>query len=365
MAEWQCDGFENHCPSGLRGSNPLPSAAVARVVLKKDEQKRFIREVKVATKMSWRELSEIIGVSARTLRDWQKERYLVNYNALLKLSEFSNVSLPEILEKRSEYWSVHKAGRKGAYARMEIYGNPGTAEGRRKGGLISQQRRRENPEKYRAIGCLLRKVVNYPPHSQKLAEAFGILLGDGGINSSQVSISLNAVDDSEYATFVKNLFESLFKIEVTSRKYKNRRNTLILVISGVNLVEFLVKQGLKVGNKVRHQIAIPGWIMKNQLYRRACARGLMDTDGCVFDEKHHYKGKVYSYKALTFTNYSYPLMKQYIRILQNLKIKTIINSRKRISIRRNEQIERYVRFIGSNNPKHLKKLSDFGGVPER
>lgn len=270
--------------------------------------------------------------------------------------------MPEILEKRPEYWSVYKAGRKGAYARLKIYGPLGTFESRRKGGLIAQQRRRECPEKYKALGCNLRKVVAHPSHSPELAEAFGILLGDGGINPAQVTITLNAIDDKKYALFVKDLFEDLFKIKVSFNKRRSRGDIITLTMSGVNMVEFLVEQGLKVGNKVRQQVAIPSWIMRNQLYTRACVRGLMDTDGSVFTERHCYKDKVYSYKVLTLTNYSRPLIKQCRKILQNLKIKSIINNEKRFSVRIKTRIKKYLDLIGTNNPKHYRKFLDSGGV---
>lgn len=357
----------------LAGSSPAPSALrfliwgglMTRVVFREGKQHEFIEKVKKATELSWQNLGEFVGVSRPTLYGWRKEKDFASYEALLKLSHFSKVSLPKILEKRPKYWHISEAARKGAYARKKIYGPLGTLESRRKGGLVSQQRRRENPEKYREMGCFVRKLINKPPHSLKLAEAFGILLGDGGISRTQAVVSLNSVDDKEYVVFVKNLFEDLFKIKISFYGRQSRGNVIDLVMSGMNLVDFLVKNGLKIGNKVKQQVAIPDWIMKNQFYSRACTRGLMDTDGCVFTEKHSHKDKIYSYKCLGLTNYSRPLIEQCQNVFQNLKIKVIINSDKRITIRTKERIKRYVRFIGTNNPKHLRKLENLGEVPER
>lgn len=70
-----------------------------------------------------------------------------------------------------DFWYVTKGARKGALRRLELYGDLGTPEGRRKGGINSQLRRKENPEKYRLLGCNLRKKFKIEKSSIEFAEA--------------------------------------------------------------------------------------------------------------------------------------------------------------------------------------------------
>ncbi|MBU1126996.1 MAG: hypothetical protein ABIH88_03550 [Patescibacteria group bacterium] len=324
---------------------------MTRLVFGKGRQKKFISEAKRATNLTWEELGQSVGVSGRTLRDWKGERLLGSGKELLKLSKNSGISLPEILETKEEYWSARKQAKNGAYAKMRIYGPPGTPEGRRKGGLVSQQRRRENPERYE--NCNLRKKVFCPRHSSSLAEAFGILLGDGGITKDQVFITLNAIADKNYVLFVESFFADLFKIKVSKRR---RVNALILYMSGENLVEFLVREGLCVGNKVRQQVGVPDWITANPLYSRSCLRGLMDTDGCAFIHRYKVNGKKYSYRKIAFANRSIPILKFAKDTLKQFKFNPKEAFGIQVLLYSDKEFERYFKVIGSHN-KRLTKFA--------
>jgi hypothetical protein len=111
----------------------------------------------------------------------------------------------------------------------------GTLESRIKGGKISQQRRRENPEKYRKLGCIVRKNFVVPKYSETFAELVGIILGDGAISRYQVRISLDSNRDKGYMPFVAGVMESQFG-EFPSIAQAKGENCTNLTISGVNLV---------------------------------------------------------------------------------------------------------------------------------
>ncbi len=108
-----------------------------RVKLLKGEQRKFLDNAAKKTGLSWNEISRLSGVCIRTLFDWRREKYRMTYEALLKLQEISRISVPKNIKIIPEYWINQKAARLGAIARYELYGNPGTPEGRRKGGMIS------------------------------------------------------------------------------------------------------------------------------------------------------------------------------------------------------------------------------------
>lgn len=108
-----------------------------------------------------------------------------------------------------------------------------------------------------------RKTIRITQKSKGLAELFGIIFGDGGINNDwQLVISLNSYSDLKYSSYIKGLLERLFAIKVAARKRPNQ-NTLVLVCSSSNLVNFLVKNGAVRGNKVVQKIDIPDWINNN------------------------------------------------------------------------------------------------------
>jgi hypothetical protein len=135
-----------------------------RLVFEVGDQVRFFRKIKKVSGLSNNVLGSLVGVSGRSFGDWVNGK---------------------ILEEREEFWSGRINGRKAALERLRVYGPPGTPEGRSKGGLVSWQRRRENPDVYRKQGCIVGNEFNKPKKSEDLAEFIGIVLGDGCLTKSQ------------------------------------------------------------------------------------------------------------------------------------------------------------------------------------
>lgn len=123
----------------------------------------------------------------------------------------------------------------------------------------------------------------------------GIILGDGSIGKSQISITLHAEDDKEYSKFVVNLIKKLFDVYIGTCR-KKACKAVSYNISRTELIRFCTKKlGLKQGNKVKQNVDIPAWIKRNKRYAIACVRGLVDTDGCIFSHKYKVNGKWYLY----------------------------------------------------------------------
>ncbi len=326
-----------------------------RVVFAKGQQRAYLVAIKEALGGGVRNLASCVGVHARTIRDWQREKYLISQQALTLLQKISGVACPTILEVLPDYWSTSKAGRVGSRRRAERYGNPGTAEGRRRGGFISY-------EKLRASGALtgfqLRKAIVRPKRSSSLAEFIGIVLGDGGITDHQVTITLNAVTDREYADLVVRLFGQLLGLTPSRR---TRENACVIVVSRVELVEFLQSHGVVQGNKVRHQVDVPSWILEDPRHVKACLRGLMDTDGSVYLSHHTVGEAKYKHVCMCFTNYSKPLVASVHRMLSDLGYHPT-RARNRVFLYRQQDIHRYFKEVGTQNPKHLKRYQDVAGL---
>lgn len=327
---------------------------MSRCIFEKGNQKQFLLQVKEKLSLSWGEIAHRVNLSPRTLRDWEKEKFIAKKEILLKLSEMSNIALPLIIEERREWWSAYQHGRKGALSRLKKYGPPGTPEGRRKGGLVSQQLRRENPEYYRRLGCIVRNEFKIPKQSMALAEFVGIMLGDGAITDSQATISLSLKNDTQYGGYVKTHLEKLFGRKPSVYK-RIDDGTLIIQFSGVNLIEFCLKIGLVKGNKIRAQVDIPRWIKNKTPYYIACLRGLFDTDGCIYLHKHWTKGIHYRNLGLCFTSHSKPLLHSFNQGLLRLGLRTTIKPN-RIFMYSQDQIQKFFETVQPRNQYQVAKL---------
>lgn len=328
---------------------------VQRIVLTRKGRDQFFSDLIKKSNQSLDVIALQYGVSGHTFRDWRSGKFFPSLEIFKAVAKKFRIKLPpfKILPK---YWHVTSENvRRAAFARIKLYGPPGTPEGRQKGGLISQQKRREDPEKYRLLGCIVRKnLKKLLKPSVNLAELLGIILGDGGITNNQIKITLNRKTDKEYAAFVQRLMGRIFGEFPSINK---RENVLNITLSGINLVAALENLGLKRGNKVLNQVAIPEWILNNNAYSSACARGLVDTDGGLYFHHHAIKGDKYLNIGLTFTNHSKPIIYGLYKILKENGFSPSIVKDRKIYIYKLEEIKRYFKIIGSSNTKHIKRLN--------
>jgi len=197
-----------------------------------------------------------------------------------------------------------------------------------------------------------RKKVDLPIASPQLAEFMGIMIGDGGINNSwQVTITMNAISDKPYANYIYNLCIKLFGIAPAIRKRKNRQ-ALVISLASTTVVDFLVARGLCRGNKLAQGLIIPRWILTNRKYKLACARGLIDTDGCLFIHKHKVGGKFYKNIGLCFTSHSPELIRQVSTIFEEFGIiPHSSTSGRNIYLYREDAVAKYLEIFGTSNER--------------
>lgn len=326
-----------------------------RLVFEKQDQIEFFKRVREQSHWNRDALGALVGIVGRNYGDWTRAKLLPTKAGVEILSNKFSIPVPKILEIREEWWSGRAHGRDGAIARMKLYGPPGTPEGRKKGGLISQQRRRENPEYYRSLGCLIRKNYKFPKKSVFLAEFVGITLGDGGITDQQIKITLNSEADKQYILYVKRLITKLFGYEPSMFIYKHFK-AVNLYFGGINLIEYLRNLGLKVGNKVKLQVDVPDWIKNNANFSKFCLRGLMDTDGGIFAHNYSVGGKKYSYLKLNFSNMSQPLRRFVFRTLAKNGFSPKYAGVKHVWLYSATETQRYLQVIGSSNYRLLRKF---------
>lgn len=302
-------------------------------------------------------IATLTGVSIRTVTDWKRGKYSIRQHSLSKLTEASGIDTSDLeLQIVGDWANNSVAGKLGAKARALKHGPLGTTEGRRRGGERSYSSRRSKPN-----DIFARNSIYTPVYSEDLAELTGIMIGDGGITDYQVCVALSLLVDLDYSTYVVSLFHRLFGItpHVTDRDTSNCRT---LVVSSIELVEFLMCLGLPKGNKVRQQHDIPAWVRGKRDYEIACIRGIFDTDGCIFQERHGIKDKLYCYSRMSFVTASQPLRESIFQILTDLGFNPKMRNERSVNLEKASDINRYFRLIGSSNPKHIQRFHNFGGV---
>jgi DNA-binding transcriptional regulator WhiA len=276
--------------------------------------------------------------------------------ALINMKQKYGIKIPDNITFKKPFWSVKKAAKIGGNKTYNKYGVVGGNQRKRKEAWLNWwENKGKNKKEYSFIGK--KKKIKRPKLSVELAEFVGIVLGDGNITGYQVTITLNQ-NETQYVNFVKELIKKLFNIEpnIVHRKDQSVKN---IVISSKNLVEFLTKEvGLKKGNKVKQNVAVPKWVFKSNKLQKACLRGLIDTDGCVAIHRYKSNNKYYQYRKVILTNYSSNIIKNGLSILINLKIKARISkNKKRIWIDDTKQVNKFIKIINSNNKRHLDKFN--------
>lgn len=249
----------------------------------------------------------------------------------------------------------------GGQVRIKKYGNPGTKEGRILGGLRSIETHNQSN-----TGFKIAKDFLKPERSEELAEFMGIIIGDGHLSHYQLSITTNSETDIKHAYFIKIFIKKLFNLDANLRHRKNKK-AVDISVSSVRLTSWLCNMGMPIGNKLTDDLSIPVWVGKNRRWERSFIRGLFDTDGSIYLDRHLIKGKTYENLGWTITSLSARLRKDILEILTDLGYRpTLRDSQRSIFLRRALDIERYFVEIGSHNHKHLERYEQFQGrVPKR
>lgn len=295
------------------------------------KQKELIRYFKDEKGLTWKQLADFLGIKQGRLQAYVEETSLIP-NEICKKLDFLGKYAKFVIKEKEDNW------------------------GKSKGGINSKGNT---------------KKVKLPGDSIKLAEFYGIMLGDGNSHRTKYYKSrdnkrgvymIRIVGDSRLdkiylLNYVKPLMENLFDIRVKVGKFKpkeyfkNSKNAMYIVSYGVRLVEFLEKKGFPPGDKIKNKLKIPDWIKEDSNYLRFCLRGLFDTDGSV------YKLTKQNSHQISLTSHNPPMLKDVMNGLISLGIicSKISNGRK-IYITKKSEIRKFLKLVGFSNDRHLKKI---------
>lgn len=327
-----------------------------RVKFNKGAQRKFILAAKKKLGLNDQGISKVLNVCDRTIKDWEKEKFNISLRAVNIICKKTHQKFPKDIKILPPYWYVVRGAKRGGKTTFKRYGLIGGDPTSRK---IKWRRWWEAEGKFQKHPIInVRLPINKPKKSQDLAELVGIILGDGGISARQLTITLHRYDDKEYGLFVIKLIKKLFG--VTPAVYKNTNGLANnIVVSRTELINYCVKNlGLKIGNKVKQQVDIPKWIKNNKKFRIACVRGLVDTDGSIYNHRYSVRGKKYSYKKISFTSLSKRLARSVYGILKENGLNPGAYRNKDVRLESRDDVNMYFKVFNSHNPKHLNRYQN-------
>tara|TARA_Y100000310_G_scaffold272952_1_gene288201 strand:+ start:352 stop:1173 length:822 start_codon:yes stop_codon:yes gene_type:complete len=240
--------------------------------------------------------------------------------------------------------------------------------------------------------CDLTKQISFPARlNRNLAELMGIIVGDGHLSIQknrpgsarkyvhyQVIIAGSLSEDSDYfLETVAPLFRKEFNLELIMRKYPSS-NHFTGVRDSKAVVNFLhLVLLIPIGNK-SGIVSIPEIILKapNSI-QSSFIRGVADTDFCITFKKAGRKAHTYPVIKAKFKSFS--LVDQLSVLLRSLGFtcstspESYYDARyekifqgKLIQLSGKANLEKWMKFIGFNNPRHLSKYqiwAKFGFCP--
>lgn len=333
----------------------LKSLKDKRVIFLKGKQRDFLINSIQRLSLSWIELAKKIKIHPRTLNDWKREKYSMPLLTVQKICQMTDTKLPADVEIKDRFWYTKKGGEIAGRLVYEKYGLIGGDPKKRRRKWLQWWNK---TGKFNLSGYFVPKKITKPKQTGELAEFVGIMIGDGGITKKQITVTLNYITDKEYINFVRGLFTKLFGVKPAL--YQREKESVInIVVSRIKLVKFCQTIGLKVGNKIKQQIDIPNWVKNNNKFKTACLRGLMDTDGCIFNECHEIKNKKYCYPRLLFVSHSINLRLSVYKIMQELEFHPVIRNNRSVNLENRQEIIKYFQLIGTNNSKHRMRYNKF------
>lgn len=184
---------------------------------------------------------------------------------------------------------------------------------------------------------------------EKLAELVGVILGDGHIDkhsrdrgdrfvsSYYLSVTLNSSEE-ELREHVIDLIKSCVGRQPKVEKVKGA-NAVNLKLYGREVVEALEHVGLVAGNKVEKQVSVPSWIKESQQFKKACLRGLVDTDGSVYRRSQD------GYWVVHFKNRSRPLLDDFVEMCEDLGINASKAGHTARQVASQQQVKNFIRDI--------------------
>lgn len=185
-----------------------------------------------------------------------------------------------------------------------------------------------------------------PPYSETLAYIVGVALGDGNLsNPNGRATRLRITCDTRYPNVIHEIRTALEILFPNNKVSLAQRMSTYLDISVYSnkLNEYLPWQ-VGLGPKKLQRARVPTWILNDADYARACLRGLIQTDGCIYTDR--------GYRMVNFTNDTAELAEDVSQMINSLGFKHSVYKLKRkdsthkYTVRVSSRAKEFMELIG-------------------
>jgi intein/homing endonuclease len=191
--------------------------------------------------------------------------------------------------------------------------------------------------------------------SEKLAEFFGILSGDGYLlikgRIHRFGITLNLTEDEKYRHYVISLVNELFDV-FPSTLIRVYQNTFEIFINSKAITGFIKSLGFPNGIKM-NKLQIPPWILRRKKFIRRFLRGLFDTDGCLFFAKRG-TYKLNEYPVIEIKSYDKYFISSVAEALKIIGFKPLLQ-KDRIQFNGKKWLEKWKKQIEFKNLNSISR----------
>lgn len=143
----------------------------------------------------------------------------------------------------------------------------------------------------------------------------GVALGDGNLsNPNGRATRLRITCDKKYlklAYHIKTSLERLLPENKTS--FVDRKKNYLDISCYSNYWERMLGWEVGKGRKIEQAISVPRWIKKDRRYIKNCLRGLLQTDGSIYNDR--------GYAMVNFVNHSKNLARDVASMITTLGYK--------------------------------------------
>lgn len=183
-------------------------------------------------------------------------------------------------------------------------------------------------------------------NSDKNLQAYiiGLAIGDGNLsNPSGRATRLRISCDLKYPNLIKRIVKSLKLLLPENKVSTVKAKGKCLDISCYsNHLENLLGWKAKKGSKINQSVSIPSWIKQDEGYSVKCLKGLIETDGSIYNDR--------GYKMVNFVTYIPTLADDVISIIKLLGFKPNMQTLKisnniKHTIRISKNTEKFIKTI--------------------
>ena len=143
-------------------------------------------------------------------------------------------------------------------------------------------------EKSKGFGSprFARRLIHIEFSGQKRIHDFAFWGKKTNLSCVHKTTRLRISCDTKYPNLITRISESL-KLLLPQNKVgtAKKKGNCIDVYTYSNHLENLLGWKAKGGSKFRQTVRVPKWVWKNKEYKIKCLRGLIETDGCIYNDR--------------------------------------------------------------------------------